>query len=71
MSNFSTMLHNNKAEFAVVDSDDRKVLICYNNVGTFKILYIEDLKSGKRVFPGGSQYGRDSFEVLQELLSQL
>ncbi|WP_226677241.1 hypothetical protein [Mesobacillus jeotgali] len=71
MSNFSTMLYNKKAEFAVVDSDDKKVLVCTNNVGVFKILYIEDLKTGKRAFPAESQYGKDPFEVFQELLVQL
>lgn len=70
MSNFSTFLHNNKAEFAVVDHESTKVLICFNNVGSFKIKYIEDLKTGKRVFPEESQYGKDPFELLQSLTEQ-
>lgn len=70
----TTWLENNRANFSVVDIDGKSILVCTKNVGSFKVVFVEDIRTGKRIFndkPASSltSWGRD--DLIKELASQL
>ncbi|MED3356988.1 hypothetical protein HFP66_22220 [Bacillus sp. A17A.1] len=70
----STWLRNNKVEFSVVKINDKTLLVCTNNIGPKKIIFIEDLQTGKKVFADklvSEMAGLDIDKVVKELAGQL
>lgn len=55
----------------MIERDSRKILLCTNNIGSYSILFIEDLQTGKQVFPDEAHRGKEPEEVLENLLQQL
>lgn len=66
MSN-STWLNNSKVTFSIVNVQDKDILVCIKTTGIGEIKFIEDLKTGKRIFPEigqqnlTTQYETDNF----------
>lgn len=51
----STWLYNNKVTFAVVTKNEKSYLVCAANDTFSNIKYVEDLKTGEKVFPTQDQ----------------
>lgn len=54
MSN-SIWLNNGKVTFSIVKVQDKDILVCIKSTGVGEIKFIEDLKTGNRVFPTSGQ----------------
>lgn len=48
-------LYGNKVIFCFVNVDDKEFLVCANNLAFNSIKFVEDAKTGKRIFPTQEQ----------------
>lgn len=70
----STWLSNGKVTFSIVRPENKNLLVCTSNVGSHKVIFVENLETGKRVFPTESQYinsGKEMDDIVLQLAEQL
>ena len=65
--------HNGKVEFSIYNSGNKEYLVCHSIVGSVRIRFIEDLITGKRIFPNREQKQQfsDAEDLIQHLIEEL
>ncbi|MEK5106533.1 hypothetical protein MHI57_07155 [Cytobacillus sp. FSL K6-0129] len=67
-------LENNKVRFFVVQAASKEVIVCINEVTSTKVVFIEDVHTGKRAFPDKEKIvttNGDITHLVMELAEQL
>ncbi|MCM0627020.1 hypothetical protein M5J14_21200 [Lysinibacillus sp. OL1_EC] len=65
---------NNRVETSVVTVSSRDFIVCKRIVGSHAIVFVEDIRTGKRAFPDTDNAGFDlaqSEKIARELIQQL
>lgn len=52
----TTKLQNSKVNFAIIEKNDKEYLVCTSTIAGLRIRYVENLETGKRIFPTEEHY---------------
>lgn len=63
-------LDNSKVHFSVVEIQNRQIILCYSRIGSFKLIYFEDLETKQRkVINKTFSSESDLIDVLNKLVN--